>query len=62
MDFLGYQWPYHKLDSFQHAFLEDLVSYVAKGYEPLFLLKIHGCSVWFCGSVGMYSFHLITKW
>jgi len=26
------------------------------------LLKIHGYDVWFCGSVGMYSFHPTAKW
>jgi hypothetical protein len=26
------------------------------------LLKIHGCGVWFCGNVGVYNFHLTTKW
>jgi hypothetical protein len=25
-------------------------------------LKIYGCDVWFCGRVGMYSFHPIAKW
>jgi hypothetical protein len=25
------------------------------------LLEIHGCNVWFCGNVGMYSFHLVAK-
>jgi hypothetical protein len=33
-----------------------------KGLRAFFLLKIHGCSIWFCGSVGMYNFHPIIKW
>jgi hypothetical protein len=27
-----------------------------------FLLKIHGCGIWFYGKVGMYNFHPIVKW
>jgi hypothetical protein len=29
--FFGNQWPYHKSNPLQHAFLEDLVLHVAKG-------------------------------
>ncbi len=32
IDFFGNQQPYHKLDSVQQAFLEDMVLFVTKGY------------------------------
>ncbi len=50
----GSQWFYHKLDPLQHAFLEDLVLYVAKGYwllssdENPWLRRL---VLWKCGCV-----------
>jgi hypothetical protein len=35
----SYQQPYNKIDPMQHAFLEDMVLYIAKGYHPLSFVK-----------------------
>jgi hypothetical protein len=39
IEFFGYQQPYNKIDPMQHAFLENMVLYIAKGYHPLFFVK-----------------------
>jgi hypothetical protein len=35
IEFFGTQQPYNKIDPTQHAFFEDLILYIMKGYHPL---------------------------